>query len=165
MYKHMLLAAALPLILTISLPAQPLLTVTMSSAGFNCATSAGAQTFNVSSYSMSFDTAQPAAPPHPIKGGGGTAGNLVVNKVDDACSPILFNLVATGTQLKTVSLTDNVTHRTITLSGVVLESDRYSFGETNQLPESLSLSFQSIRFSFNGQVACYEGQTKSIKCP
>lgn len=165
MYKHMLLAAALAVILTISLPAQPLLTVTMSSAGFNCATSAGAQTFTVGSYSMSFDTAQPAAPPHPIKGGGGTAGNLVVNKVDDPCSPILFNLVATGTQLKTVSLTDNLTHRTITLTGVVLESDRYSFGEANQLPESLTLSFQSIRFSFNGQVACYDGQTKSIKCP
>src|SRR5690348_2183710 len=82
MFKHMLLAVALPMILTISLPAQLVQTVTMSSPSFSCATPAGPQTFTVSSYLLSFDAAQPAAPAHPIKGGGGTAGNLVVNKVD-----------------------------------------------------------------------------------
>lgn len=128
-------------------------TITVTLGSLNCATSAGADAFNVLSWSWG------ASNPVVDFGGGGGAGkpsvsDLNVQKAFDACSPTLFGAVVTGKAFPNLTLTQSNsdgTATTVTLTDVRVSSWQASgSSESDMASESVSFAFSKVCLADGG---------------
>jgi type VI protein secretion system component Hcp len=173
MYKRVKLyvvAAAAPIFLAVSVQAQPVNLITMSSTGFNC-TAAGGQAFAVKSYTLKtrHSTGAESSTPeskHPSPPGT-FSGPLRVNKAIDACSPVLLRLVLEGTHVPKVKLVDNLTKIEVVLSDVtfILE-ELLGSGDSGLPQESISMNYAEIEWVYTPENTdvCWDNLAKVSRC-
>jgi type VI protein secretion system component Hcp len=167
---------AMPIILAVSVQAQAVIPITVNATGLNC-TAAGAQTFAITSYTLSAvnpvtalaaSVGRPTAP-------GPIVGPIMISKSPDGCSPALLLVLLEGRALGTVTLMDSQKKRKVVMQNVTISLDRLASaisgsptgGDSNLPAESISMNFSrmSITFEDQNQTICWDNPTKTSKCP
>ena len=144
-------------------PAAPAITVV--STGFGCSTSAVSNGFAVLTWKFAAEN-----PPSSLVGIGSGGkfsatvfSDLSVTKSFDECSPALFKLVAAGSHLQTLTLTQSVggvAKMTVVLGDSLVSSYELS-GGTSPLPtETVAFRYQKITITnlSNGVKSCFDLQ-------
>src|SRR6516162_4892722 len=127
MSKRMMLffGPAMPIILAVSVQAQAVLPITVNATGLNC-TAAGAETFAITSYTLSAvnpvtalasGVGRPTAP-------GPTVGPIIISKSPDGCSPALLHVLLEGRALDHVTLMDSQKKKKVVMQKVTISLDR-----------------------------------------
>ncbi len=151
-----------------SLPAQvPAASITIVSPGLGCSTSAVANGFGVLSWKLGAD-----APPSTPLGSGGGGGfsrtafsDVAITKSFDECSAALFKLLAAGSHLQTLTLTQSVggvPKLTVVLGDSLVSSYELSGASGTPFPtEMVAFRYQKITITnlANGSKACFDSQT------
>jgi type VI protein secretion system component Hcp len=178
MSKRMMLffGPAMPIILAVSVQAQAVLPITVNATGLNC-TAAGAETFAITSYTLSAvnpvtalasGVGRPTAP-------GPTVGPIIISKSPDGCSPALLHVLLEGRALDHVTLMDSQKKKKVVMQKVTISLDRLASaisglptgGDSSLPPESISMNFTMIAITYEdqNQTVCWDNTTKTSKCP
>jgi hypothetical protein len=163
------LGAVAPIVLALSVQAQPPNSITLNSPGLNCATSAGNQTFAVTSYTLSAEQPPPAPAPSPGTAStpGATVGPLLFSKAPDACSPLLFQALVDGSVFDMLTLVDNRGKKIIEMQKGRLSKVQIRDPGNTLPPETLVINFTKIKMTFTelGQTVCWDNDAKTSRCP
>jgi hypothetical protein len=165
------LRAVALIILAVSVQAQPPNSIAVNSPGLNCTTPAGADTFAVTSYTLSAEQPAPAPAPSPGTASppGAIVGPLLLNKASDGCSPALFQLLVDGSVLDTVTLVDNRGKKIMFLKTGRLTTAQIRDPENPLPPETIVLHFERIAITYIDQqgkskTVCWDNIGKTSRC-
>ncbi len=137
----------------------------VSMPSLNCSTAAGTGTFSVLSWSIGAQNSG-ITPGRTGRDVSSTLGPLQFVKALDACTPILFGRVVTGTLVPSVTLTESsggIPLVTVKLTGVIVSSDQVSGSGGAPPSEAVSLTYTRISITNNpsGTTFCWDVSTLS----
>jgi type VI protein secretion system component Hcp len=139
--------------------------------GLNCSTTAGSASFNAQAWSFgATDTLEIGGTGSGAGTGKATTSNLVVQKMFDECSPLLFFDVTSGKVIKSVTLTQSDKKdrpvMTVKLTNAILVSYQLSGTQAIVDPmESISFAFEKICINniASGSQACFNAATNTTQ--